>query len=163
NGTMAPGSPPPPDFMDAAVKDVVMHEFGHSLGLRHNFKGSAATPYDKLNDAAYTREHGLSGSVMDYLPVNVARPGGQQGEYFPSPLGAYARWAIEYGYKPFDGGESESDELAKIAARSGEPALAYATDTDFYGSPFLIVDPYVNQFDLSSEPLNWANDSADLV
>ena len=58
-------------------------------------------------------------------------------------------WAIEYGYKPLGGGtEGEAAELKKIAARSGEPALAYATDEDTRG---IDPDPLVNRFDLGND------------
>src|SRR5205807_758600 len=30
----------PEEFIGQAIKEVVMHEVGHSLGLRHNFKAS---------------------------------------------------------------------------------------------------------------------------
>jgi hypothetical protein len=166
SGAAAPGKQAPPELIEAAIKDLVMHEFGHVLGLRHNFKGSTAVPVEKLHDAAYTRQHGLSGSVMDYLAINVAEPGGEQGEFFPSTLGPYDYWAIEYGYKPILGAstpEDELEELGKIAARSVEPQLAYGTDEDFYGGPFSAADPYTNQFDLGSEPLVWARGQVELV
>ena len=31
----------PDEFLHQALKEVVMHEVGHTLGLRHNFKASA--------------------------------------------------------------------------------------------------------------------------
>jgi hypothetical protein len=160
---LAPGAEPPAEFLDAAVKELVMHEFGHVLGLRHNFKGSTAVPVSRLHDVAYTREHGLSGSVMDYLPVNLAPPGTTQGEYFPSVLGPYDDWAIQYAYVPIPGAQSSEDEaeaLAEIAGRSAEPALAFATDEDVFGPG--AADPYANLFDLGSEPLQWARQSLEV-
>jgi hypothetical protein len=141
---------------------VAMHEVGHTLGLRHNFKGSAFRTLADFNDAVKTAQSGGSTSVMDYIPVNIVPKGRTQGEYYSARLGPYDVWAIEYGYKPLPGGSPEAEwpELEKIAARSGEPALAYATDEDTeYGDP----DPLSNRFDLGSDPLEFAKTRADLV
>ena len=123
-----------------------MHEVGHSLGLRHNFKASTMLQADQLHDTAITRTKGLVGSVMDYCPVNIAPKGKKQGDYYPTTLGPYDYWAIEYAYKPIDG--DEATELKKIAARAPEHDLGYATDED----AFLNGDPYVNRWDLGSDP-----------
>ncbi|HET9024951.1 MAG TPA: zinc-dependent metalloprotease, partial [Burkholderiaceae bacterium] len=83
-----------------------------------------------------------------YTPVNLALKGEKQGSYFTPTLGAYDYWAIEYAYKPI-APEQEQQELAKIAARSNEPQLAFATDEDVGFS----IDPMVNQGDLTNDPL----------
>src|SRR5262249_15582855 len=44
----------PDDFLGQLIKEVVMHEVGHSLGLRHNFKASTMLDADQLNDPAIT-------------------------------------------------------------------------------------------------------------
>jgi hypothetical protein len=141
---------------------VAMHEVGHTLGLRHNFKGSAFRSLADFNDVDKTRTSGGSTSVMDYIPVNIMPKGKTQGDYYAAKLGAYDLWAIEYGYKPLSGGspEAERKELDKIAARSGEPELAYATDEDTeWGDP----DPFTNRFDLGSDPVEFAKSRAELV
>ena len=74
-----------------------------------------------------TRKKGLVGSVMDYSPANIAPPGAKQGDYFTTTLGPYDYWAVEYGYREL-APEQETAELARIASRSNEPLLAYATD-----------------------------------
>jgi hypothetical protein len=144
------------------LKLVAMHEVGHTLGLRHNFKGSAFRSLADMNDVAKTSQSGGSTSVMDYLPANIMPKGKTQGEYYAAHLGPYDVWAIEYGYKPLPGGspEAERGELGKIATRSGEPALAYATDEDTEaGDP----DPFSNRFDLGSDPVEFARTRAELV
>ncbi len=141
---------------------VAMHEVGHTLGLRHNFKGSAFRSLADFNDVDKTRANGGSTSVMDYIPVNIMPKGKTQGDYYAAKLGAYDLWAIEYGYKPLPGGSPEAERkgLEKIAARSGEPELAYATDEDTeWGDP----DPFTNRFDLGSDPLEFAKSRAELV
>ena len=73
-------------------------------------------------------DHGLQ-------PGEHRAEGTPQGDYYPTTLGPYDYWAIEYAYKPLAGGtEGEVGELKKIASRSGEPALQYATDEDTGGS-----------------------------
>jgi predicted Zn-dependent protease len=39
-GDIAPDSPEAEAFVQAVIKDVIMHEVGHTLGLKHNFKAS---------------------------------------------------------------------------------------------------------------------------
>ena len=119
----------PDEFLGQAIKEVVMHEVGHSLGLRHNFKASTMLRPDQINDTSITRVKGMTGSVMDYNPINVAPKGQKQGDYASTTIGPYDYWAIEYAYKPVMG--NEEAELKKIAARSPEPDLVFATDDDF--------------------------------
>lgn len=141
---------------------VAMHELGHTLGLRHNFKGSAFRSLADMNDVEKTRASGGSTSVMDYIPVNIMPKGKTQGDYYAAKIGPYDVWAIEYGYKPLPGGspEAERKDLAKIAGRSGEPELAFATDEDTeWGDP----DPLSNRFDLGKDPLEFARARAELV
>ena len=130
---------------------MVTHEVGHTLGLRHNFHASTIRSSTQLQDAAYTRANGMTGSVMDYTPFNIAMQGEKQGEYTMSGLGPYDYWAIEYGYKPMDPA-GETRELARIAARSNEPLLTFATDEDADAGPDGM-DPEINRFDLGSDPL----------
>ena len=87
---------------------------------------------------------------MDYNPINIAPKGQKQGDYVTTTIGPYDYWAIEYAYKPIDG--DEAAELKKIAARSPDPDLAYATDEDMSGN-----DPLVNAYDLGSDPSRFAH------
>ena len=105
----------PEEFVGQAIKHIVMHEVGHSLGLRHNFKASTMLKSDQLNDTSITHVKGLVGSVMDYSPINIAPKGKKQGDYYSTTIGPYDYWAIEYAYKPLMG--DEASELKKIAAR----------------------------------------------
>jgi hypothetical protein len=128
-----------------------MHEVGHTLGLRHNFKGSTMLTAAQLQDKALTAAKGMVGSVMDYVPVNLAPKGAKQGEYFPTTIGPYDYWAIEYAYKPLSG--DEPAELKKIAARGAStPGLDYGTDED----TVLTADPLINRFDLGDDVLAFA-------
>jgi hypothetical protein len=146
----------PEELIGQVIKSIVMHEVGHSLGLRHNFRASAMLDLDEVHDTKITREKGLVGSVMDYTPVNIALDGQKQGDYATTTLGPYDYWAIEYAYKPISG--NEKDELKKIAARSPEAGLEYATDEDLYMSN----DPRVNVYDLGSDTLEFAKQRIEL-
>jgi hypothetical protein len=146
------------DFIRAFLKYVTAHEVGHTLGLRHNFHASTIHTFEQLQDATRTGELGLTGSVMDYIPANLAAAGAEQGELFQTTIGPYDYWAVEYAYKPIaaDSPAAELPELQKIAGRVSEPLLAYATDEDagFFAEPFE-VDPLANRFDLGAEPLKY--------
>jgi len=138
--------------------DTVMHEAGHTLGLRHNFQGSTQFSMRELHDPAFTRAHGTTASVMDYTPANIAAPGERQADYFPTHLGAYDYWAIEYGYRSFPNVRSSADEavpLSRIAARSTEPGHAYGTDED---ASSISIDPRIQRFDLSNDPLAYVDE-----
>ena len=152
---LKPGEKLPEELVQQAIKETAMHEVGHTLGLRHNFKGSTMNKNEQLHDIATTRKNGLSGSVMDYNPVNLAPKGVKQGDYFTTTLGPYDYWAIEYAYKPLTGGtEGELADLKKIASRSAEPGLDYGTDEDLSTTN----DPLVNQWDLGSDPMKYGQE-----
>ena len=143
------------------LKEVTMHEVGHTLGLRHNFKGSKMLSLKDANDAKKTSDIGMVGSVMDYNPTNIVSKELEQGDYYTTTLGPYDYWAIEYGYKAVPGGTTgEVKELEKIASRSGEPQLAYSTDEDTIGSD---PDPDSNRFDLGADALEYAKMRAKVV
>jgi Met-zincin/Domain of unknown function (DUF5117) len=143
------------ELIGQAIKETTMHEVGHTLGLRHNFKASTMLKNEDLNNTAITRAKGLSGSVMDYNPVNIAPKGVKQGDFFSTTLGPYDYWAIEYAYRPLSGGtEGEYSELKKIAQRGAEAGHDYATDEDLMTSS----DPLVNLWDLGADPMKFAED-----
>ncbi|PTT77894.1 metallopeptidase [Pelomonas sp. HMWF004] len=140
----------------AVVKDVIMHEVGHTLGLKHNFRSSTTVTQAQLKDKAYTEAHGISNSVMDYNAYNLPLKGEPKASLANTTLGAYDYWAIEYAYKPI-AAEQEAQELARIAARSTEPALAYGDDFDQgVGGPYDGFDPRTNARDLGDDPLAYA-------
>jgi len=146
---LAMDSPEAEALAQSYVFAVIMHEVGHTLGFRHNFLASTAYTLNQVNDPAFTKVNGVAGSVMDYVPFNLALRGERQGEYVASTLGPYDYLAVEYAYKPLDP-SSEKEQLAMIAARTTtEPLLAYATDEDAGGNG----DPQVNRFDMGADPM----------
>ncbi len=147
-GDLDPDSPEAEAFVQAVIKDTIMHEVGHTLGLKHNFKASTTITSAQLRDKAFTEARGISGSVMDYNAYNLPLKGERPASYNMQSLGAYDYWAIEYAYRPLDAA-TEKAELDKIAARSTEPALAYADDAD----AALGMDPTANLFDQGDDPV----------
>lgn len=157
-GELDPESPQAQQFVLDYLKDTTMHEVGHTLGLRHNFRASRVYTEQQLADEAFTREHGITGSVMEYAPFNLPRPGEKTGTASQLTLGPYDYWAIEYAYKPIEPSK-EAGELKRIAARSAEPLLAYGTDED----NFLGIDPEAIHFDLGSDVLAFAKKRFDIA
>jgi len=152
-GDIAPDSPEAEAFVQAVIKDTIMHEVGHTLGLKHNFKASTTITQAQLRNKAFTEQYGVSGSVMDYNAYNLALQGEPQASFVSTTLGPYDYWAIEYAYKPLDPAH-EAAELDRIAARSTEPQLAYADDAEAGGfGPYDGMDPLSNRFDLGDDPL----------
>jgi hypothetical protein len=153
------------DFVGGGIRDVVKHEIGHSLGLAHNMLASSTIPYDRLHDIAFTREHGVTGSVMDYPTPNIAADPARQGEYWNSVVGAYDIWAIRYSYAPVhddDGNvvtdpDAERAQLDRWAQRGDNPMHVYG------GDAWAHLDPRSVTWDLGDDPLRFSTDRLALI
>ncbi|MBT5584326.1 MAG: DUF5117 domain-containing protein [Phycisphaerae bacterium] len=140
----------PEEFIGPMLREVVMHEVGHTLGLRHNFKGSTIHTLEEINSEEFAGQP-HSGSVMDYLPININYELGEaQGDWTQVTVGPYDMWAIEYGYT--------AKNPEKVLKRVSEPQLAYATDEDTSGP-----DPRARRFDNGENPLIYAESQIALV
>lgn len=141
------------------LKEVAMHEVGHTLGLRHNFVASKYRSLEEID--GMNGSEAIVSSVMDYVPPHIAPPGQKQGAFFPTTIGPYDVWAIEYGYKSLNGNtDSEKGELLKIASRSTEPELNYATDED---TTSISPNPDSNRFDFGKDAVEFARNQAEVV
>lgn len=147
------------EYVHSYLVELVAHEVGHTLGFRHNFKASTIYSLDEIQDRKFTHNNGITGTVMDYAPPNIAPLNQPQGEFYMSTPGPYDDWVIEYGYSDFGEitPEEEKEKLQSIASRSAEPGLIYATDEDAFGSSIKSIDPYCNLFDLGNDPIAYAN------
>ena len=152
----------PEEFIGEALKTLTMHEVGHTLGLRHNFKSSTIYSLDDLNDKT---DEATVGSVMDYWGVNVAPEGKEQGHYYTPTVGPWDYWVVEYAYKPIAASnpEGELEALGKIASRVATPELTYGTDGDVYSYQYRNLDPLVNVWDLGADPLKFAKQRREIV
>ncbi|OUL24417.1 peptidase M43 [Nostoc sp. RF31YmG] len=141
------------EYINQYLRLIIAHEVGHTLGLRHNFRGSNLLPPEELNNKQITTNRGLTASVMDYIPPNIAPQGTQQGDYFPSMVGPYDDWAIQYGYIPTQATTpiAEKPILDEIAGQSDKPELSYSTDEDRYD-----LDPTSNAWDNSGNVLRYS-------
>lgn len=143
-------------FVGPLVSELVAHEVGHTLGLRHNFRGSGVYPLEKINSAEFKGKKPFAGSIMDYLPINLNnwQDKEKQGDYGLIDIGPYDFWAIEYGYAIVD----KPEALKPILSRASQPELAYATDEDTLGP-----DPLARRYDFAADPLNYAKRQMELA
>ena len=146
------------DPLEQWIVSLTMHEVGHTLGLRHNFKSSWIYDADEIHDTSITGKSHI-GSVMDYDPINIAPEGKEQGNYFPHAPGLYDRWAIKFGYMP----NLSDSEREEILSQSVLPELIYGTDGDAMGSPGSNIDPRAKRYDLSGDPVKYTSERIDVI
>mgnify|MGYP001171756641 CR=1 FL=1 len=137
---------------------LIMHEVGHTLGLNHNMKSSSIFSPDDLYDRDKLKGKAISGSVMDYPALNINPNPKIKSPFADSSVGHYDKWAIEFGYKPFNS-EKERNE---ILSRSTDPLLIFGNDADILYSTRGI-DPRVQTNDMSSDPISYSIDRMELV
>jgi hypothetical protein len=162
-------------FIGPLLADLVTHEVGHTIGLRHNFKASSIYTMAQINSPEVKDKKPFAGSVMDYLPINFNIPEGDDapagekkegegkegdkapaiqpqklGNYSLIGVGPYDMWAVEYGYTFGD----PKDVLKRVA----EPELVYGTDEDTTGT-----DPYIQRYDFAGDPLEYCKTQAQLA
>lgn len=151
------------ELLRQGIIHVILHEVGHTLGLNHNMKASIMWNHEDVHDQALTQGV-LTGSVMDYAPVNIAPPGFSQGDYYQWAVGPYDEWAIEYGYSPAHAdADAEKERLETILSRSHEHGLAFGNDADDMRSAGTHIDPQVMIGDMSSNPVAYARGRFDIV
>ncbi len=127
----------PEAFVGPLLKDVIMHEVGHTMGLMHNWKGSVAHDFAAINSEAMKGTTPLAGTVMDYTPTNIVVEGDElvQGDFTNIDIGPYDMWAIEWGYT--------TEDPLPIARRAAEPGLAFSAEEGQAGP-----DPHAKVWDL---------------
>lgn len=141
------------DYAKQFITDVVSHEVGHCLGLRHNFIASTNLTVNDLANDQITNERGITASVMDYTPANiVAALRGARNFYTPT-IGVYDVWAVRYGYMDVNATTPLGERFAldALASQSTQPGLAFMTDEN--ADSF---NPYVARFDCAKDPIAYS-------
>ncbi|HEX7050574.1 MAG TPA: zinc-dependent metalloprotease [Longimicrobiales bacterium] len=113
--------------MGKLISFVAAHEVGHTLGLPHNMKASAAYPVDSLR-TTFTCRMGTAPSIMDYARFNyVAQPGDDT--CFMPMIGPYDIYAIRWGYGPVPGADTPEEERpalnALVKEHEGDPMYRF--------------------------------------
>jgi len=100
----------PEEEIGEMMRRVISHEVGHALGLPHNMKASSAYPTDSLRSGTFTQKYGIATTIMDYARYNYVAQPGDENIRFVRQLGPYDDYAIEFGYRYFDGNTPEQDQ-----------------------------------------------------
>lgn len=138
------------EIIGELLRYAVCHEIGHSLGLRHNHRGSTAYSVEQLRDPEFAEKYGSVASIMSYGRFNyVAQPEDGVKRLIPM-IAPYDLFAIDWGYRPVPGATSPGDEsgtLNEWAARQAEnPLLAFGGE-----DLSAIVDPNVLTQNIGSD------------
>lgn len=142
--------PLPEPLMGDLIHYIVEHEVGHTLGLRHNHKGSSSYTVEQLRSKTFTEKFGDEASVMDYGRFNYVAQPGDDARLIPM-LGPYDKFAIEWGYKPVNAATpaAEKSALDAIAARQATDATLRFGGEDMIA----MADPTVQTEDIGSDPI----------
>ena len=152
------------EFVKQGLYRLVLHEVGHTLGLMHNMRASTLLSPEEIKDKSVVDAKGLANSVMEYPAVNYPANEDERTLYYDVKPGAYDIWAIEYAYSQslYDSA-AEEKRLQAILNRSNEPDLMFGNDADDMRSSGRGIDPDVNIYDLSNDPVTYASERCDLV
>ena len=142
------------EMMGELIRAEIMREAGINLGLVYNAGASAVYPVDSLRSPSFTREHGLSPSVMDYVPCNyIAQPGDvEKGvRMVPGGLGEYDYYVIRWLYEPISTASTPKDEFTTLDRwiREGRTNPNYR----FGKVPYYYYDPRCFTGDLGDDHL----------
>jgi hypothetical protein len=143
----------PDSLMGDAARFVACHEVGHSLGLRHNMRASAAYSVDSLRSASFTNKiGGTSASIMDYARFNyIAQP--QDDVKILSPnIGPYDLLAIEWGYRWYPTEDEAKVKLAELLKHYNSPLYRYSETQ----SARTAIDPRAMSEDLGDDAVKAA-------
>ena len=140
------------------ITNLTLHEVGHTLGLRHNFRGSFKYSPSEIHNKELTGNT-IMNSVMDYDPINVAPKGTEQGIFFSTVPGEYDKWAIKFGYTP----GLTNEERKNILLDSVKPELNFGTDDEAMSYPGNNIDPRTKRYDMSNDPIKYASDIVQII
>lgn len=140
------------ELMGDLIRFVSSHEVGHTLGLRHNYGSSSATPVEKLRDKAWVEANGHTASIMDYARFNyVAQPEDNitKAGLYPR-IGDYDKWAINWGYRVLPGVRSPEAEVPVLNKMTIE---ALKNRRNWFGTETNPDDPHSQNEDLGDNAM----------
>ena len=145
----------PQALFEESLSQLVTQEMGSVLGLLRNYAASASYTTDQLRSAKFTKESGLTPSILDGVTYNyLAQPSDKGVRLINDQLGIYDLFAIDWGYRYFDlkgDPAAEAKELlSRVDKRAREPYLRYAPEQRY------AVDPTVRTEDLGNDPIKTA-------
>ena len=145
----------PQALFEESLSQLVTQEMGSVLGLLHNYAASGSYTTDQLRSAKFTKESGLTPSILDGVTYNyLAQPSDKGVRLINDQLGVYDLFAIDWGYRYFDlkgDPAAEAKELlSRVDKRAREPYLRYAPEQRY------AVDPTVRTEDLGNDPIKTA-------
>ena len=152
------------EFTRQTLHRLSLHEVGHTLGLSHNMHGSTMLSPDELKDADKVAENGMCNSVMEYPAINFTLNPEDLTLYYDDSPGPYDYWTIEYGYSTgLTDIAEEKARLEGILSKSNSPLLQFGNDADDMRGSGKGVNPDVNIYDLSNDPVAYASERCELV
>ncbi len=123
------------DVMGELIRFVSAHEVGHTIGLPHNMKASAAYPVDSLRSASFTCEMGTAPSIMDYARFNYVAQPEDEGVCFMPGVGPYDKYAVSWGYRPIIDAETPQQEQEQLNAwireREDDPVYYFGDPSSY--------------------------------
>lgn len=152
--------PMPPKFLHDSIFAALLHEMGHNMGMQHNFIGHEAYTAEQMQSMAFTREHGVTSTAMEYAPINLWPQPYKQGEFYQTTIGPYDYYAIKFGYANIPGAHTPEEEvptLRRWAEGWSNPWTRYASDEDVDYRSGHAADPRVEQGMLTNDPMAWCN------
>ena len=145
--------------MGALLKVGIAQQVGRCLGLTDNMGASYHYPVDSLRSAEFTRQHGLTASVMDNIMCNyIAQPEDvEKGAVLVQPgIGPYDYFPIRYLYAPVVADKPEK-ELVTLNKWVEDAYTAheyhYGPRQEFYA----LYDPTALYWDLGDDPFKAAD------
>lgn len=145
--------------MGELLKVGIAQQVGRCLGLTDNMGASYHYPVDSLRSAEFTRQHGLTASVMDNIMCNyIAQPEDvEKGAVLVQPgIGPYDYFPIRYLYAPVVADKPEK-ELVTLNKWVEDAYTAheyhYGPRQEFYA----LYDPTALYWDLGDDPFKAAD------
>ena len=138
------------------LKQYVSHEMGHVLGLEDNMCASFAYPVDSLRSASFTRQFGISSSIMDEIGYNYIAQANDKNVRWTATIGPYDEFAIQWLYSPLYEIDSIPEKEKVLSSwldeKAGNPLYRYGWKPERY-----LYDPSRLSGDLGNNAIKAGN------